>query len=136
MTGSIKHTEFKNVVIICCLSLALAVVFGAFGAHLLEDKLSEHYMGVYKTGNFYHFIQSLGWLLLIVVARQFGIHELRWTNLLFGLGIFLFCASLYILSFNEYIEMPGLRKLGAITPIGGLCFIAAWLTAAYRIYKR
>ena len=115
--------------------MAVAVLLGAFGAHLLEDRLSSHYMDIYQTGNFYHFIQTLGWLIVILISQQYGLQDLKWINLFFGLGIFLFCVSLYVLSFNEYLEMPGLRKLGAITPIGGVCFVMAWLTTAYRFYK-
>lgn len=126
----------RKVIVICCLFMALAVLLGAFGAHLLEDRLSAHYMDIYQTGNFYHFIQTIGWLVVILIAKQYDIKELKWVNLFFGLGLILFCTSLYILSFNEYLEMPGLRKLGAITPIGGVCFVMAWLMAGYRFYRK
>ena len=131
-----RENRYKNIIVTCCFSMALAVLLGAFGAHLLEDRLSSHYMDIYQTGNFYHFVQTLGWLIVILIAQHYGIHDLKWTNIFFGLGIFLFCVSLYVLSFNEHLEMPGLRKLGAITPIGGVCFVLAWLTAAYRFYKK
>jgi uncharacterized membrane protein YgdD (TMEM256/DUF423 family) len=92
-------------------------------------------MSIYKTGSFYHFIHSIGWLVVIILAMQLEWSQLKWVNLFFGLGLLLFSGSLYVLSFNEYLNMPGLRKFGAVAPIGGTCFILAWLTTAIKVYK-
>lgn len=126
---------FKTPIIVAFSSLALAVMIGAFGAHIVESRISQHYMAIYKTGSLYHFVHSLGWLIVILVCMHFEIKNMRWINTLFLLGLILFSGSLYILSFNEFLEMPGLRKLGAITPIGGVCFIGAWLVSAYSVFK-
>ena len=106
--------------------LALAVVLGAFGAHILEDKISPKYADIYKTASFYHFIHAIGAILSIIIIKDQSPSSIAMIAKLFLGGIILFSGSLYILSIHEIFNMPGLRKLGAITPIGGLLFIAAW----------
>ncbi len=110
--------------------LAIAVVLGAFGAHIVESKISAHYMSIYRTGNLYHFIHGLGWLIVLGLCIQLKVKDVRWINRLFFGGILLFSGSLYFLAFNEYWDMPGLRRLGAVTPLGGLSFIGAWIYSA------
>lgn len=117
------------------LLLALAVILGAFGAHVIEDKLSPKYFDTYKTANFYHYIHGLGWALSTFLLIQMKSTKLKAVSLLFGLGILLFCGSLYVLSFADYVGMPALKKLGAITPIGGVLFISAWTYMAYLLFK-
>ena len=127
---------YKNPIIAALCSLAMAVVIGAFGAHLVADQISDHYMDIYKTASLYHYIHSIGWLLVVVLCIQLGIHELKWISVFFLSGLLFFCGSLYIISFNEMLDMPDLRKFGAVAPIGGLSFIGAWLYTAYKVSKR
>ncbi|MFT4568719.1 MAG: uncharacterized membrane protein YgdD (TMEM256/DUF423 family) [Saprospiraceae bacterium] len=128
--------NYKKPILTALISLAIAVIIGAFGAHIIAERISDHYMAIYKTGSLYHYVHSLGWLLVIVICIQIGIHELKWINVLFLLGLVLFCGSLYVISFNEILEMPILRKFGAIAPIGGIAFVAAWLLSAYKVYRK
>lgn len=103
--------------------LAAAVGLGAFGAHGLKDRLDAYQMSVYEKAVFYHFIHALGLLLVSVLARTGALTDAaqnRVSWLLF-FGILVFSGSLYALAIS------GVRMLGAITPIGGLAFIAAWL---------
>ena len=103
--------------------LALAVALGAFGAHGLKGRLDEYAMSVYEKAVFYHFVHALGILLVSVFARAGALppdSENRIAWLLF-LGILFFSGSLYALAIS------GVRVLGAITPIGGIAFIAAWV---------
>ena len=107
----------------------LSVLFGAFGAHTLKDRFSEDMLDIFEVAVRYQMYHGIG---LIVVAWAFS----QWQNSYisaagwcFIVGILIFSGSLYILS------LTGLRWLGAITPIGGLAFIAGWgclVIAAFR----
>lgn len=108
----------------------LAVALGAFGAHALKARLSADMLQIFETGVRYHFYHALA-LGLVVVAMQY------WpkTNLptiagwLFVAGIVIFSGSLYILS------TTGVRWWGAITPIGGVAFIAGWACLALAAWR-
>ena len=109
------------------LLMALAVILGAFGAHGLRDRLDAYAMGVYEKAVFYHFIHALGLLVVSFLPRTgtFSEFATSWVcGLLLG-GIAIFSGSLYLLA------LTGNRGLGAITPIGGLLFIAAWLVLGW-----
>jgi uncharacterized membrane protein YgdD (TMEM256/DUF423 family) len=97
--------------------MAAAVALGAFGAHGLRARLDSYAMGVYEKAAFYHFIHALG----ILLSARFPI--VCWLLLA---GIAFFSGSLYLLA------VTGNRALGAITPIGGVCFIAGWLALVFR----
>lgn len=127
---------YKTPIIVALLSLALAVVIGAFGAHMLADRISAHYMDIYGTGSHYHYIHSIGWLVVLLLCMHAGITQIKWINILFLSGLILFCGSLYLISFNELLEMPGLRTFGALAPIGGVAFVGAWLLSAFTMYRR
>lgn len=109
---------------------ALAIALGAFGAHALKTRLSADYLAVYTTANHYHITHSLGLILLGIIAWQLPNSTLLkgagWTMLL---GIVLFSGSLYVLA------VSGIRWLGAITPLGGLAFIVAWLCIAIAVWR-
>lgn len=99
----------------------LAVALGAFGAHALKEKLSDDKMKVYQTGIQYHLIHGIGLLLLGVLAGQMnGSSQVILAGWFLFAGIILFSGSLYALS------LSGIRKLGAITPLGGLAWLAGW----------
>ncbi|WP_439106470.1 DUF423 domain-containing protein [Congregibacter sp.] len=99
----------------------LSVAFGAFGAHALRDRFDAYSLGVFETAVQYQFYHSLALLIAGLMLAQFPASILLKSSVfLFVLGILLFSGSLYILSFT------GLRWLGAITPLGGLAFIAGW----------
>lgn len=104
------------------INAALVVILGAFGAHALKARLSPEMMTVYHTGIQYHLFHALG--LLAVGLAAAWIHpsvSLRWSGWLMLAGIVLFSGSLYLLS------LTGQRWLGAVTPFGGVAFIAAWV---------
>jgi uncharacterized membrane protein YgdD (TMEM256/DUF423 family) len=107
--------------------LALAVALGAFGAHGLRDRLDAYSMGVYEKAVFYHFVHALGLLFVSTLARS---TYTAWASILLLAGIAIFSGSLYVLA------VTGIRALGAITPIGGLSFIAAWVVLAVGLSRR
>jgi len=106
--------------------LALGVGFGAFGAHLLQGHLDNSAMTVWELAVMYHFFHALGMLAVPALSRV-GLVSARaaeWTCRLLAVGIVLFAGSLYLLA------ITGERLLGAVTPFGGVAFIAAWVVLA------
>ncbi|MFD1768281.1 DUF423 domain-containing protein [Sphingobacterium suaedae] len=103
-----------------------AVILGAFGAHGLEGKISDYHLGTWKTGNQYHFYHTLALLFLSTFSRAKNA-SIRISYIAFTVGILLFSGSLYVLSIREWLGWDGLRLLGPITPLGGLCFMIGWL---------
>lgn len=112
-------------------ALALAVMLGAFGAHGLKGKLDAYSMGVYEKAVFYHFIHALGLLAVPMLARLDAIKpgQASLVCALLAAGILIFSGSLYLLA------ILGMRWLGAITPLGGLSFIAAWIVLAWALAR-
>ncbi len=99
----------------------LAVVFGAFGAHALKGRLDAYSLGVFETAVQYQFYHSLALLGVgVLLLHQPQVALLRSSGWLFMTGILVFSGSLYILA------LTGVKWLGAITPLGGLAFIAGW----------
>jgi uncharacterized membrane protein YgdD (TMEM256/DUF423 family) len=94
----------------------LAVALGAFGAHGLRSMLEGRGMlDVWNKAVFYHFIHAIA---LLVLAFYGTIN--RGTCLMLLVGILLFSGSLYLLALTNF------RWLGAVTPLGGFCFLAGW----------
>lgn len=110
--------------------MALGVLLGAFGAHALKTILSPEMLAVYKTGVEYQFYHALGLLLIGMIGFQIKSKYLRWSGLFITIGIILFSGSLYVLT------LSGIKAIGAITPIGGLSFVAGWIFLAIAIIKR
>jgi uncharacterized membrane protein YgdD (TMEM256/DUF423 family) len=106
--------------------LALAVTIGAFGAHGLRGRLDDYSLNIYERAVFYHFIHVLG-ILIVAAMTEAGLLRRSagvWVCRLLTAGVVLFSGSLYTLA------LTGNRMLGAITPFGGLSFIAAWVVLA------
>jgi uncharacterized membrane protein YgdD (TMEM256/DUF423 family) len=114
------------------LGLALAVALGAFGAHALKGRLDAYAMGIWEKAVFYQAIHSLG-LIVTPLLEKTGLATptgAAWACGLLLAGILLFSGSLYLLALTR------VRALGAITPLGGSAFIAAWLVLAYAVAGR
>ena len=104
---------------------ALAVILGAFGAHVLKSHLAANALETYQTAVFYHFVHTLALLIVILFYQQKPeSHLLLFSACSFLIGLLLFSGSLYCLA------MGAPRWLGPVTPIGGLTLICAWLTMA------
>lgn len=120
----------KLFLIISSLSGALAVSLGAFGAHALKSKLSANgYLATYETAVQYHFIHTLALLAVGLLLNKYPNPWFANAGYAFTIGILIFSGSLYVLS------MTSTRWLGAITPIGGLAFIAGWVMIAIGVLK-
>ncbi|HKW81768.1 MAG TPA: DUF423 domain-containing protein [Casimicrobiaceae bacterium] len=118
-------------ILIASLALAAAVALGAFGAHALKSRLAPDVLAVYHTAVQYHFWHALGLLGLGLLALQWsGPPALGLAAWLLLAGMVLFSGSLYLLA------LTGARWLGAITPLGGVASIAAWLVVAWVAWLR
>jgi uncharacterized membrane protein YgdD (TMEM256/DUF423 family) len=116
---------------IAAILLGLGVALGAFGAHALQGRLDEYSRGVYEKAVLYHFIHGLG-LLIVSILPRIGVLTQSagwWVCALLCAGIVLFSGSLYVLA------LTGVRTLGAITPFGGVSFIAAWVLLAFWLLR-
>jgi uncharacterized membrane protein YgdD (TMEM256/DUF423 family) len=112
--------------IVGALSAALAVMLGAFGAHGLRGRLPADLLAIYHTGCQYHVYHALGLLAVGLLSLHVPASgALRASGWLMLAGTVLFSGSLYLLA------VTGQRWLGAITPLGGVAFIAAWLLLAW-----
>ena len=103
----------------------VAVAFGAFGAHALRNKLSVDMLAVFETGVRYQMFHALALLVTAIAIARFDGWVARAAGWCFLTGIVLFSGSLYALA------LTGVRTLGAITPLGGLAFLAGWALLAY-----
>ena len=110
--------------------LFAAVALGAFGAHALKAKLAPELMTVYQTAVQYHFWHALGLLavgvLLLQRPESGALVVAAWLLIA---GLILFCGSLYALA------LTGVRGLGAVAPVGGVAFLAAWAALAWAAWR-
>jgi uncharacterized membrane protein YgdD (TMEM256/DUF423 family) len=109
--------------------MALGVLLGAFGAHALKKILSAEMLAVYQTGVEYHFYHALGLLLIGIIGLHYPSKWIGLSGIFLTAGILLFSGSLYALSIS------GVKILGAITPIGGLSFVAGWVCLVVAVVK-
>ena len=103
----------------------LGVALGAFGAHALREKLSPASLQIWNTAVLYHLLHAVVLLALGLHARAAGA-DVKTSGALFLAGIVLFSGSLYALA------LTGIKPLGAVTPVGGLCFLAGWAWLALK----
>lgn len=107
----------------------LAVAAGAFGAHALKEILDEHRLQVFDTATRYQMYHAFGLCIVAWAIDRYPEQRLEQTGWLFTIGTLLFSGSLYVVS------LAGVRWMGAVTPIGGLAFLAGWLLFGWRIWR-
>lgn len=106
-----------------------AVILGAFAAHGLAARLDPRALAVFDTGARYHLAHALAMALAALAMRGAARPLAQIAAALFGGGILLFSGSLYLLA------VTGIRALGMVTPLGGLCFIGGWVMLALAALK-
>jgi len=111
------------------LSAFVGVVLGAFGAHALKSRLSTDMFNIFEVGVRYQMYHALALLAVAWAASRWPGTLVNASGWLFLAGIVIFSGSLYILS------TTGVRWLGAITPIGGLAFLAGWLCLCAAVWR-
>jgi uncharacterized membrane protein YgdD (TMEM256/DUF423 family) len=104
----------------------LAVAGGAFASHALKDKLTERSLEIFELATRYQMYHALALLLVALFLSRAEAAQtlLTASGSAFIAGVLIFCGSLYALSFT------GIKVLGAITPIGGVAFLAGWICLA------
>lgn len=105
---------------------ALAVAIGAFGAHGLKPHLSDYQITIFEKGVQYQFYHTLALLAVgLLLGRSPENKWLKRAGWLFVAGIIGFSGSLYLLACRDLLAFP-VGWAGPVTPLGGLCFLAAW----------
>ncbi len=107
------------------ISALLSVAAGAFGAHALEARLAPDLVTVFETGARYQMFHALGLLGVAWAASRLPGGLAAAAGWLFVAGTVLFSGSLYLLA------LTGVRWLGAVTPVGGVAFLAGWACLAW-----
>jgi uncharacterized membrane protein YgdD (TMEM256/DUF423 family) len=122
---------FKKFLILGSMNAFLAVVLGAFGAHVLKDRLTTDMLAVFQTGVQYQMYHAFALIVVALLSKQFSnsaaIGRSGWF---FLIGIVLFSGSLYALS------LSGITILGAITPLGGIAFLIGWFLLVWGAFKQ
>ena len=124
----------KKIIVTAAAFGALAVIAGAFGAHILEKSLSPKNMQVWNTAVQYQFYHAFAILYLSKLAR----YKTRLVNdcyYLFTFGIIFFSGSLYLLAYDEILNWGWLPLIGPVTPFGGVLLIAGWITLGIAALK-
>ena len=119
----------KGYIIIASLFAALAILFGAFGSHALKERLSAQSLEVYNIATRYLMFHALGIFLIALLGFQLPKESLEIPVIIMVVGTSIFSGSLYLIAMLDF------KKLGMITPIGGLLLIVSWLLLAYNTYK-
>jgi len=113
-----------------CVSAAVAVVLGAFGAHGLRARLVPDMLSTLEVGVRYQMYHALALLAVGILVPRASSPTLTLAGWLFVAGTVVFSGSLYALA------VTGHRWLGAVTPLGGAALIAGWLVLAWAVYAR
>ena len=112
-------------------AMFVAVALGAFGAHALKTRLTPDMAAVWQTAVQYHAWHALAVLVAGVLLLQWpGQRAVEVAGWLFVAGIVLFSGSLYAMA------LTGVRGLGAVTPFGGVAFLAGWASLAWAAATR
>ena len=119
-----RGNDMKKFIVTGALHGFLAVALGAFGAHALEGVLDDYGRGVWETAVQYQMFHATALLVvgLLMSSKLLGeVKQLNLAGIFFNLGIVFFSGSLYVLAIS------GIKVLGAVTPIGGVLFLAGWV---------
>ena len=111
-------------------SALVAVLAGAFGAHMLRARLPDNQLAAFETGARYQMYHALALFLVAWAATQWPTQLVRVSGWLFVAGTLLFSGSLYVLA------LTGVTWWGAVTPVGGVLLIAGWAALALGVWRR
>ena len=122
-------TTTRMFLVVGSTSAFLAVAAGAFGAHALRDRLDDSLLAVFETGVRYQMYHALALLAVAWVMDRWGGGLVVWSGWLFVAGTVVFSGSLYLLA------LTGQRLFGAVTPLGGVAFLAGWVALLVGIIR-
>lgn len=126
---------YKPALIAGIISGLLAVILGAFGAHSLKPLVDAQYLAVYEKGITYQFYHTFALLAVGLLYSFLPYKSLQLATIFFVLGIICFSGSLYLMTFLK-IKGMSIGASGIITPIGGLFFIAGWVSMLLAVMKK
>ena len=116
-----------------CIAAGLGVAFGAFGAHALKGMISDDNLNIFEIAVRYQMCHALALLATAWASTQWsyaGVRQFKTAGWCFAIGIILFSGSLYTLACTDQ------RWLGAITPFGGLAFLAGWVLLVWTVVRK
>lgn len=114
----------------------LSVIIGAFAAHTMKGKISDHSLATFETAVRYQFYHVFALLVTGIIYKEFRYKTTLWAGRLFIAGIILFSGSLYFIAFMQAAVQPGYNWVGVITPFGGAAFIGGWILLFISFFKR
>ena len=114
----------------------VSVAAGAFAAHALKGRISDHALATFETGVRYQFYHVIALFITGIIYKDFAYRTVKWAGWFFIMGIVLFSGSLYLLTVKQAMVSAGFLWVGPITPIGGFAFIMGWLLLALSFFKR
>lgn len=118
---------YKKMFVTGCVLAASSVALGAIGAHLLEKHLTEKMLKAFETAARYQMYHAIAVVICAVLYQQYQLKQIATAFKLFLLGTLLFSGSLYSLALLSFTTNNNWSFIGAITPLGGLCFIVGWI---------
>lgn len=119
----------KTFFIIGAISAGVSVMLGAFGAHALRERLTPQLLETFETGVRYEIYHAFAILVVALVLARWPSNLVGYAGWLFIIGTLIFSGSLYLLALTDT------RWLGAITPLGGVAFIAGWILLAVGVWR-
>lgn len=119
----------RTYLLIGALLALLGVMLGAFGAHSLKNILDANALATFEVGVRYQLYHALAVIVLGGLAAQANLRWCRRAALLFIVGCVLFSGSIYLLA------LTGMKWLGPVTPLGGVCFMAGWVALVIGLIK-
>lgn len=126
----LDDTTSYRIISLAAINALIAVAAGAFAAHGLKHSISPENLAVFHTAADYQMIHALGMLFLGLLYKTEAIRQIKLIATIMLCGIIIFSGSLYILA------LTNVKWLGMITPVGGLCFLTAWLMLAVVFFKQ
>jgi uncharacterized membrane protein YgdD (TMEM256/DUF423 family) len=105
----------------------LSVILGAFAAHAIKSRVAPDVLSVFETGVRYQMYHVFAILLTAILYKDFPTKSMALAGKLFIIGIIIFSGSLYLLTYSKAISANNFLWLGAVTPFGGVAFIAGWV---------
>ncbi|MFZ6744782.1 DUF423 domain-containing protein [Undibacterium sp. JH2W] len=122
--------QARSFIATAAILMFIGVTAGAFGAHGLKQILSADMLTIWQTAVTYQMVHGLGMLALGIMLQQQDNALLRKAAWAMLIGVIIFSGSLYALA------LTGVRILGAITPIGGVVFLAGWAMLTWAAIRR
>lgn len=129
MLNKTKHIK------LIALSWAISISIGALGAHFLKQNLSPESLNSFLVGNRYHFYINISLILVLLLDGIYKLSNIKYILSLQYWSLLLFSGSIYALSTISLHGIVQIKKIGFITPIGGVLFILSWLLIVFKKEK-